>query len=189
MKLRLSDWLQWVLMVLLSALLFACFFRLNDWLFDWLEYVKGVNWVFLPAGFRVLLVLAMGIPGALGIALATLWLDTQGTSPPPSKVMLLTCLASGFGPWLVKFGMERLGLLGQNLAELTSARLLQFVLLYAAVNAFAHQSIHWFFGQENLQPWINLWPMFTGDLLGAVIVLYSFKLSLPWIKARFGATA
>ncbi len=189
MKLRLSDWLQWVLMVLLSALLFACFFRLNDWLFDWLEYVKGVNWVFLPAGFRVLLVLAMGIPGALGIAVATLWLDTQGTSPPPSEVMLLTCLASGFGPWLVKFGMERLGLLGQNLAELTSARLLQFVLLYAAFNAICHQLIFWGFSPESSRLWLDLWPMFVGDLTGALVVLYTFKLSLPWLRSLFQSRA
>ena len=190
MKLRWSVGAQWGLMVLLSAWLFVCFFRLNDWLFDWLEYVKGVNWVFLPAGFRVLLVLAMGIPGALGIALGTLWLDIHGAPPVPDPdVMLLTCLASGFGPWLVKYAMERRGLIGQDLLQLTTGRLLQFVLLYAAVNAFAHQSIHWLFEQDPLQPWINLWPMFTGDLLGALIVLYAFKLSMPWLRAALGVKA
>jgi hypothetical protein len=189
MNLRWSVGVQWALMVLVSAFLFVCFFRLNDWLFDSLEYVKGVNWVFLPAGFRVLLVLALGIPGALGIAVGTFWLDMQRTTPPAAEVMLLTCLASGFGPWLVKFWMERRGLLGQDLAQLTSSRLLQFVVAYAAVNAVAHQSIHWFFEQDLLQPWINVWPMFTGDLLGAVIVLYTFKLSLPWLKATLRAKA
>ena len=184
MNLRWPAGVQWALMVLVSAFFFVCFFRLNDWLFDSLEYAKGVNWVFLPAGFRVLLVLAFGIPGALGIALGTFWLDTHANVQPPSgDVMLLTCLASGFGPWLVKFWMERRGLIGQDLAKLTSARLLQFVVAYAAVNAVAHQSIRWFYEQEPLRPWINVWPMFTGDLLGAVIVLYTFKLSLPWLKA------
>ncbi len=190
MNLRGSVGVQWALMVLVSAFLFVSFFHLNDWLFESLEYVKGVNWVFLPAGFRVLLVLALGIPGALGIALGTFWLDTHApVPPPPAEVMLLTCLASGFGPWLVKFWMERRGLLGQDLAQLTSVRLLQFVVAYAAVNAVAHQSIHWFFEQDPLQPWINVWPMFTGDLLGAVIVLYTFKLSLPWLKATLRTKA
>ncbi len=188
MTLHRSVGLQWALMVLVSAFLFVGFFRINDWLFESLEYVKGVNWVFLPAGFRVLLVLAMGIPGALGIALGTVWLDTHApVPPPPAEVMLLTCLVSGFGPWLVKFWMERRGLLGRDLMQLTSARLLQFVVAYAAVNAVAHQSIHWFFEQEPLQPWINVWPMFTGDLLGAMIVLYTLKLSLPWLKATLRA--
>ena len=31
--------------------------------------------------------------------------------------------------------------------------------------------------------------MFTGDLLGALIVLYAFKLSLPWLRAALGAKA
>lgn len=183
MILRFSVWIQWALMVLVSAFLFVGFFQLNDWLFDWLEYVKGVNWIFLPAGFRVLLVLAMGIPGALGICLGTLWLDAHSANPPATEMMVLTSLASGFGPWLVKFWMERRGWLAQDLRQLTSARLLHFVVVYAALNAIAHQSIKWLFGHQLVEVWINLLPMFTGDVIGAIIVLYTFKLSLPWLKA------
>ena len=189
MNLRWSVGVQWALMVLVSAFLFVSFFHLNDWLFESLEYVKGVNWVFLPAGFRVLLVLALGIPGALGIALGTFWLDTHAAAPPPpAEVMLLTCLASGFGPWLVKFWMQWRGLLDRELRHLSSASLLQFVLIYAAINAVAHQLLFWVFSMHNSQPWLDIWPMFFGDLAGALIVLYSFKLGLDWIKSRTDST-
>ena len=40
----------------ISAALFAGFFRLNELIFSGLEHSQGVNWIFLPAGFRVLLV-------------------------------------------------------------------------------------------------------------------------------------
>ena len=46
-------------MVALSALLYVTFFRLNDLVFSGFEHIPGVNWVFLPAGFRVLLVLSL----------------------------------------------------------------------------------------------------------------------------------
>jgi hypothetical protein len=175
-------WLQRALMALVSALLFVGLFRLNDWLFASLEHIKGVNWVFLPGGFRVLLVLVLGWPGALGIALGTLWLDGQSDVQSPLWHMALTALASGFGPWLVKRWLERRGDLSPDLQQLTSASLLHFVLVYAAFNALAHQTIAWFFEQSRHQVWIHVWPMFTGDLLGAIIVLYTLKLSLPWLK-------
>lgn len=170
-------------MALISAVLFVCFFRLNDWLFDWLQYTKGVNWVFLPAGFRVILVLALGIPGALGIALGTLWLDTRAAVPPAADVLVITCLASGFAPWLVKLWMERRGTLGLHLERLSSSSLLHFVLIYAIVNALLHQSIRWFFEPHTMRLWANLWPMFVGDILGALLVLYALKMCLPWLTA------
>ena len=178
-----SAWFERALMTLISALLFVGFFRLNDWLFASLEFVKGVNWVFLPGGFRVLLVLVAGLPGAVGIALGTLWLDTHSEIQTPLWHMFLTCLASGLGPWLVKCWLEKRGELQPELQQLTSASLLHFVLVYAAFNAIAHQCINWFFEQSQSTVWINVWPMFMGDAIGALIVLYSLKLSLPWLKA------
>ena len=61
--------LQKTALTLISAVLFVGFFKFNDWIFHTLEHSKGVNWVFLPAGFRVILVLVLGLPGALGLML------------------------------------------------------------------------------------------------------------------------
>ena len=49
--------LEVAVMVAVSALLYVEFFRLNTLIFSRLEHIEGVNWIFLPAGFRVLLVL------------------------------------------------------------------------------------------------------------------------------------
>lgn len=187
MKHWLTVGLQWALMTLFSAFLFVQFFELNAFLFHTFEHVQGVNWVFLPAGFRVLLVLVMDVPAALGIGLATLWLNREILG---EQLLPLTCiaLASGFGPWLVKFWMQWRGLLDRELQHLSSASLLQFVLIYAAINAVAHQLLFWVFSMHNSQPWLDIWPMFFGDLAGALIVLYSFKLGLDWIKSRTDST-
>lgn len=174
--------LQWALMVLISAFLFVQFFRLNDFLFDALEHTHGINWIFLPAGFRVLLVLVLGLPGALGIAASTLWLNQDSIQSVGWLPIACMGLASGLGPWCVKTWMERRGLLNRDLKDIGSASLLQFVLLYAVFNALAHQLIFWGFSLTNSQPWIDVWPMFIGDLLGALVILYALKLSLPWLR-------
>lgn len=177
--------LQWALMVLISAFLFTEFFRLNDYLFGFLEHTHDINWLFLPAGFRVLLVLVLGFPGALGIGAASLWLNIDQLDSATLPFILATGLASGFGPWCVKYVMQKRGLLHPELTNISSASLLQFVLFYAVVNAASHQLIFWGFAPESSRPWLDVWPMFVGDLAGALVVLYTFKLSLPWLRSLF----
>jgi hypothetical protein len=165
-------------MVLLSTVLFVELYRLNDWLFDELQYTQGVNWVFLPAGFRVILVLVMGVPGACGILLGNLWLDRADLVLDTALPILATAFVSGFGPWLVRWWMAQRGLIDAQLRRITSAHLLQFVLLYAVFNAVSHQFVHWLFGTTSTTPWVSVWPMFIGDAIGALLVLYAFKLVL-----------
>lgn len=163
-------------MVLLSAVLFVGLYQFNAWLFSALEHSKGVNWVFLPAGFRVMLVMAMGIPAAIGIFLGNLWLDRENLALASWLPILATGLASGFGPWLVRVWMEKRALIDRQLQYISSARLLHYVLLYAAFNALSHQVIHWVFQTPDTLPWVDVWPMFIGDVIGALIVLYAVKL-------------
>lgn len=185
MKPTLSSLMQWALMVTVSAFLFVGFFRLNDLLFMALEHAKGINWIFLPSGFRVLLVLVLGWPGALGIVGGTFWLDqARLTDAGGWLAVLLTGLASGFGPWLIKRWMESRGWLDTHLRAISAQRLLNFVLLYAVFNAVSHQFIRWYLLQIDSKPWLDVWPMFVGDALGALVVLYSMKYLLAWLNAR-----
>lgn len=179
----LSVLLQWALMALVSAFLFVELFKLNGLLFSQLAHMKRINWLFLPAGIRVLLVLTMDVPAALGIALATLWLNRELLS---EQLLPLVCigLVSGFGPWLVKSWMQARGLLDRDLLHLNTANLLHFVLVYSAVNAVLHQLLFWGFSMHDSKPWLDVWPMFFGDLAGAMIVLYVFKLGLSWYHHR-----
>lgn len=177
---------QWALMVGLSAFLFVGFYRLNDVLFSGpFEHAHGINWVFLPSGFRVLLVLVLGWPGALGIVGGTFWLDQERLLEPSGWLtVLLTGLASGFGPWLIKRWMESRGWLDVHLRDISPQRLLHFVLLYAVLNSVSHQFIRWYLLNIDSQPWLDVWPMFVGDAMGAVLVLYTMKYTLAWLSQR-----
>jgi len=189
MKRSLGVVWQWTLMTAASAFLFIQFFKLNAWLFSWLEHAQGINWLFLPAGFRVLLVLGMGLPGAVGIFCGNLWLDAEYISTQGWLSVLLTAAASGFGPWAIKYWMETRQLLDKHLQNITAARLLHFVLVYAVVNAVLHQIIRWSFGLSDSKPWLDVWPMFVGDTMGALAILYAVKFSLPWLRQWAGRQA
>ena len=177
---------EWALMVLLSALLFVGFYHLNAVLFSGpFEHAQGINWIFLPAGFRVLLVLVLGWPGALGVLGGTFWLDQERLLEPGGWfTVLVTGLASGFGPWLLKRWMEARGWLDAHLRAISAQRLLNFVLLYAALNSVSHQVIRWSLLPIDSKPWLDVWPMFVGDALGALLVLYSMKYALAWWGRR-----
>lgn len=161
---------------LISAALYAGFFQLNDLIFSGLEFSQGVNWIFLPAGFRVLLVLGMGLPGCLGIFMGNLYLDQKNLLVPDhAGLTLMTAVVSGFTPWFVMNAMKYTHMLDASLQKLTHQQLLNFTLFYAAANAVFHQ-ITWSLSNATThQPWIEVWPMFTGDVLGAMIMLYAFK--------------
>lgn len=51
--------------------------------------------------------------------------------------------------------------------------MLNFTLIYAAGNAFLQQLGWWLTDHASVNPWVDIWPMFVGDALGALIVLYA----------------
>ncbi len=170
-------------MVAVSALLYVEFFHLNGIVFSNFERIPGVSWVFLPAGFRVLLVLGMGLPGAAGILLGNCWLDRSQFSEESLWMLLATALVSGFSPWCVKWVMEKKQLLSTQLRKFSATHLLKFVLACAWLNAFAHHFVWWAFKKPGASAWGDLWPMFVGDAVGALVVLYVLKLMLPTLFA------
>ncbi len=189
MKPRLKTLIETVALVLISAVLFVGFFHVNNWVFSGLEYRHGVNWVFLPAGFRVILVLVMGLPASIGIMLGTWFIDSTGAETSPYVMTMLNGVVSGFTPWLVMKVLDQGGRFGLHLQGLTALKLIEFTLIYAACNAVLHQLSWWMRDHSSINLWVDLWPMFIGDAVGALLMLYAFKgllglLKGPWLSSK-----
>ena len=58
--------------IIACALTYTLLFYLSDWLTAFLEAAPGVNWIYLPAGLRLFLVLIFGLSGAIGISIASI---------------------------------------------------------------------------------------------------------------------
>jgi hypothetical protein len=67
------------------------------------------------------------------------------------------------------------------LQGMTTQRLLNFTLVFAAANAILHHLLWLFEGQNDVNIWVDVWPMFIGDAIGALLMLYTFK----WLLNRF----
>ena len=170
-------WLDNGLLAGLSMGLFVAMFELNAWALTSLEHTPGVNWIFLPAGLRVFLVLILGAPGALGLVLGT-WAIDLLRGAPWTTGLFLNGLVSGLTPWLLRLGLERLRLFPHDLRDLHWPALSRYVLLYALLNALAHQTAWQLTGWRASLVWVDIWPMVVGDLAGALIVIGLWRLLL-----------
>jgi len=163
-------------LVAITAVLYWLGFELQSWMFQFTEYVPGVHWFYFPAGLRVLFVLVAGIYGAVGICVATFWIDLLYARHSNVEMLLLTAVASGFGAWSALWLLRWRGVIAEGLQGLTGAALMQFALIYALLNALIHQISWWAFQREGSLLMVDIWPMLVGDLLGSMAFLYFCKL-------------
>jgi len=176
--------IEMAILIVVAALIYWLGFEVQSWLFQFSEHVIGVNWFYLPAGLRVLLVLVLGLNGVIGIVLASAVINLMHMQDLNGPILVLTAIASGFGAWCALAFMRWRQLIDANLTELTSSALLQYALLYSALNALFHQTVWWLFKRESAMFVIDVWPMFVGDLLGAIVFLYGLKLLLGMRSKR-----
>ena len=187
MKVSFRNAFEKTALTLLRAVLFVSFFKLNDWLFVFFEYSEGINWVFLPAGFRIILVLVLGLPGALGIILGTWYIDSAMFNGHTAVLAFVTGLVSGLTPWLVMKYLQHRQWLSPQLHALTASKLLNITLIFSAASALAHQFVWWLLDRPEFNIWIDIWPMFLGNVLGALLMLYGFKFLLEFTR-KMGPT-
>ena len=171
-------------LTLISAVLFVGFFQLNKWAFSIFEYSEGISWVFLPAGFRVILVLVMGLPGALGLMLGSWFIDREFFTQSGSTLAFLNGVVGGLTPWLVLKYLTQRQWLSPQLQSLNVLQLLNMTLIFAAASALTHQLVWLLLERPHLNIWVDIWPMFVGNALGALLMLYGFKFVLDRVRRK-----
>jgi hypothetical protein len=170
-------------MLALSLLLWLLSWHANAWAFSFAEVDPGVSLLFLPHGMRVLLSLLFGFWGASGIAMASFLFHLNLWSDDPWASMI-TPLISGYCAW---FAMKiSLGLGNHSgdrrLEKLDSRSLIGLICLSALINSLGHVLILSTLGTQAAEAHghVNLSStfaaMFTGDLLGALIMLYALRM-------------
>ena len=174
---------EWMVGFIVSVLAYSSLFYINAWLTTHLSYGLGVNWIYLPAGFRLFLTLIFGLSGAVGIAIASFVICFSGQFPPE----LITCigigLISGFAPYLARlFVMTNISI-SSDLSNLSLQKLAICILIYAALSSGLHQ---WWFAVRDLDEAGTLnhfLVMLTGDVLGTVAMIGLVKYGLDLMRS------
>ena len=173
---------EWLIACVTSALMYALLFYLNGWLTNSLVFSLGVNWIYLPAGLRLFLTLIFGLPGALGIGVASFLISYYGDFPQDLTVCIGIGLISGFAPYLARSFVFSNLKLETDLSNLNFPKLIACILIYSGLSAGLHQ---WWFLTMNLDNAgsINHFlVMFLGDVLGSLLLISLIKYCLDLLK-------
>jgi hypothetical protein len=166
-----------------AALFYLILARLQDWAFPHVEFVRGVGWIYLPAGARLLCPLLLGLPGAVGVLVGS-WCECFFHLYPDDPLRSLAGgISSALAPYLVYlFALRVLGMQA-SLTNLTSRRLLLLVPLFGVASPLMHHLWFWLHGDpvDLAQGFV---VMAVGDMVGALVVLYLLKGMLALVPAR-----
>jgi hypothetical protein len=170
-----------VSMVAATMAIFIAALTVNEVLFTRLEFAAGVNWIYLPAGVRLLCTLLFAEAGAVGLLLVS-WLVCFfyffPNDPLRSFVGGILAAAAPYGVYLA--ARHAYGL-NASLANLSGPRLLVCALMFSVASPLLH---HVWFAIHDPRPDLisSFLVMVSGDLVGTLIVLYGARFFL--LRAR-----
>lgn len=159
--------------IAITALVFIGLNWVNELAFGPLQHSNGINWVFIPAGIRLLATLLFGVAGFEGLLLASLYLDFYHFDFHNDFRAWSGALAGALGPYLAYLFAKHWFDLRPRLNGLTVPRLLFTGVLCGVMSPVFHHAFIWV--QTGLVDWPALVAMMTGDLAGIFIVLCMTK--------------
>jgi hypothetical protein len=168
-----------IIVVLVCAFVYYLSFVLNQILFESLEYSYGVSWIFIPSGVQFLLVLIAIYEGAFGIFLATFFLEIQ-SHYLESEINFITSLIASVSPLFARKLCINLLNIRNDQHELRLKDIIKMAMIFSLVSSTFHQIYFFYIGKS--EKFIgNLFVMSFGNLIGTVIVMLVFKISLESI--------
>ena len=156
--------------IIACSIFYYLIFYVNQQFFRAYEFSFGVNWIFIPSGIQLLLVLVAGVYGAIGIFIASLIIGLKDYYLDSVFLTSITALISGGSPLLArKICFDFLGV-DKNLRNITFKLIVQMSLIFGLISASLHQV--WFFYNNRSDDFLNsLLVMFSGDIAGTMLVL------------------
>ena len=179
-----------VMFTLAAAVVWCGFAWTYRQLFAWSEWVPGINLVYFPHGLRMILVILFAEAGAVGIVLGSVigGMDLMRTNP---ALGLAHSLVAGTAVWLaariVIKPSPKSSLPPQTAGGIAAIDGRSLVLLSFAssvLNSLGHVLAWLLFDAEAKQLEVRFATMFTGDLLGAVILLYALRALILFIERK-----
>jgi hypothetical protein len=145
-------------------------FEVNRWLFADAAVSSYVSWIFLPAAIRMLAVLLFEWAGVLGLLVGG-FLSAQIDFDMGAGEALLLSTLSAIGPMIAYIVTRRWFGLPRELSGLTPRHLLVFAIAGSLSSTLLHQGYFFLNETSDTQP-LDAIPMFVGDMVGTLVVLY-----------------
>ena len=161
-----SVWRAVALQVLLVACAWMFFYHVSIDMLAYFSFNHETFWIFLPAGIRLVAVILFGWVGVVGLFIGSVLTPDD---VPFSHVLLLSAVSALAPKLALKTGRWLLHL-SETLQTLNPLHLMFLSLFTSNFNALMRVGILHLIGET--QHLFNLVPMFVGDLVGTILVLY-----------------
>lgn len=155
---------------------------INLLLFNQFAHSIRAHWIFLPAGFRPIIILLFDKVGATGLILGA-YLTVAGTTGGDQVHAVVLAIILGLTPWLaVSFG-KRLMAIPNDLKGLKPRQIVAICVLCSSFNAVLLNGYLWISGRLINDP-VQIATVFIGDLFGSAIVMFMLSTILAIVLPR-----
>jgi len=168
-----------VALVGVSAVLWLAVWHLNQLFFPFAMALLDANIIYLPAGIRLLIILALRLWGAIGVSIGA-FIATLTVMGPPGPVNLVLATISGFMPLLTIVVVQRYLGIGKNLAELKGWHIPVLAFACAVTSAFASSLAHLYFETDGTAFMLRFATKAVGNFLGTCAVLLALRVGIVW---------
>jgi hypothetical protein len=175
----LVEWVFSLAVAASVAALWVGLFKFNSIFFEYLGVSQYISWVFLPAAIRMISVMLFDWVGAAGLFVGAVITSDPVLNHNFSDAITLAGM-SALGPVLAVTFCTKWLRMSENFSGLGPRQLTLFGLVGALCNVIPH-NIYFYVTDRMQSPLAGVIPMFVGDLLGTVIVLYVSALVLKYV--------
>ena len=181
-----ESWLLDAALVVTSGVLWCAVWIANKYLMAGTHVAPGIDLVFVPAGFRLLIVIVFGVWGALGIFLADPLMFFVEFHHLDFPDILVNALISGFAPLLTVRAFCRIAGIEGSLAQFRPIHLPLLALAVSVVSPLLFNLHALLNGRTAPSEFLHHFTaMMTGDFLGCLLVSVLARLGLALGRVAF----
>ncbi len=163
-----------------AGLGYAGLYHLNGWLFQQAAITDHISWIFLPAAVRMVAVLVFGWVGVAGLFIGSISVIPDLVQSDLGQALTLATLSS-VPALLAARAVQRFLGVSATLAGISGRQLLCFGLAGGLANSVSH-SLYFAWRAGSVEPLAGVGPMFVGDTVGTLVMLYAGALLLRGVR-------
>lgn len=173
---------QLVIEVAIVSVLWVVLFEANKFLLNSLEYSHYISWIFLPAALRIVSVLVLGSPGAIGLFIGAL-ITNHGLLPIDLVDAITLSTLSALCPLIALVVAKPILKIKDDLSGFKPDQLYGLAIIGSLLSCVPHHIYFWASGKVP-SPFEGFAPMLVGDILGATIALGLTSFAMKALKTN-----